>query len=349
VGGLLVALALGIVFFASDESDQVVPQVQSRDSITTPQNSSTKALSNPVEVPTKAFSLNDASNHSVKGQAKNELIIDIARVKPDGSALVAGHAGAGALVSVFEGKILLGKTTADTNGEWVVVLSKLLGPGQHLISIGATLKDGTTVMANTSIAVEIYDDHNTKPMVALLPESQTDIPVLLQSPDDYENTKDSHIPPGKLAVISPRSLSWQDKTLLTIAGQSRGGVRVLVSVNGKSFGDAFVTADSAWQVNGALEKGTRQYLIEFILVDSNGQAVATYTLPVDSGDLQKGLDGSQLVIVNKGDALWRIAYRTYGKGVRYVDIVRKNTGDIQNPDLIYPNQIFTMPKTTLND
>jgi len=50
------------------------------------------------------------------------------------------------------------------------------------------------------------------------------------------------------------------------------------------------------------------------------------------------------VIVNKGDALWRIAYRSFGKGVRYIDIVRKNTGDIDNPDLIYPNQIFALPK-----
>jgi nucleoid-associated protein YgaU len=63
-----------------------------------------------------------------------------------------------------------------------------------------------------------------------------------------------------------------------------------------------------------------------------------------SRDLQKGLDGSQLVVVNKGDALWRIAYRSFGEGVRYIDIVRKNTSDINNPDLIYPNQIFSLPK-----
>ena len=29
-------------------------------------------------------------------------------------------------------------------------------------------------------------------------------------------------------------------------------------------------------------------------------------LPVQAHDLEKGMDGSQLVIVNKGDALWRI-------------------------------------------
>ena len=52
--------------------------------------------------------------------------IEIARVKPDGAAVVAGSAAPGALISVFEDKILLGKTTADANGEWVVVLEKRL-------------------------------------------------------------------------------------------------------------------------------------------------------------------------------------------------------------------------------
>ena len=43
------------------------------------------------------------------------------------------------------------------------------------------------------------------------------------------------------------------------------------------------------------------------------------------------------------DALWRIAYSSYGEGVRFVDIVRRNAGAISDPDLIFPNQIFTIP------
>ena len=30
--------------------------------------------------------------------------------------------------------------------------------------------------------------------------------------------------------------------------------------------------------------------------------------------------------------------------MRYIDIVRRNIGDIDDPDLIYPNQIFALPK-----
>ena len=122
-------------------------------------------------------------------------------------------------------------------------------------------------------------------------------------------------------------------------------MRVTVSVNGTFFGEALVLADGSWQVSGEVDQNRNFYDFEFVLVDNAGQVAARYILPVQAHDLEKGMDGSQLVIVNKGDALWRIAYRSYGKGLRYVDIVRKNTGDIDNPDLIYPNQIFALPET----
>ena len=151
-------------------------------------------------------------------------------------------------------------------------------------------------------------------------------------------------PMGASAQIGPRSLVWQDETKLSIGGQSRGGVRVIVSANGTFFSDALVLADGGWQVTGKLDKNRNIHRFEFVLVDNAGQAMARHLLPVRTRDLQKGLDGSQLVVVNKGDALWRIAYRSFGKGVRYIDIVRKNTGDIDNPDLIYPKPDFCATK-----
>lgn len=343
VGGVLVALALGIVFFADDETAEIAPQTKSIEAIPSPP----KAVAPNAEIQLADQAQSEASsNLSVQPDADAGLSIDVARVKPDGSAVLAGTGPAGATITVFEDEILLGKTTASENGEWVVVLEKRLGPGQHLLSVGAELEDGSTIIAQFSIAVEIYEDQNTKPLVALLPENQSEIPKLLQSPDDAGDTKeDTTAPTTVLALIAPRGLIWQDNALLTVSGHSRGGVRVTVSDSGTNFGDALVLADGTWQVTGTVEKNRRQHVFEFVLVDNGGQAVASYILPVRPRDLQKGLDGSQLVIVNKGDALWRIAYRSYGRGVRYVDIVRKNTGDIRNPDLIYPNQIFALPKT----
>jgi nucleoid-associated protein YgaU len=50
-----------------------------------------------------------------------------------------------------------------------------------------------------------------------------------------------------------------------------------------------------------------------------------------------------MVVVQRGDALWRIAFSSYGEGIRFVDIVRRNAGAIGDPDLIFPNQIFAIP------
>ena len=80
-------------------------------------------------------------------------------------------------------------------------------------------------------------------------------------------------------------------------------------------------------------------------MNDRDKIIATYTLPLTSRDLAKGQNGTPLVVVNKGDALWRIAYRQFGDGIRYVDIVRRNQRDIVDPDLIYPNQIFAVPKS----
>lgn len=50
------------------------------------------------------------------------------------------------------------------------------------------------------------------------------------------------------------------------------------------------------------------------------------------------------IIVRRGDTLWQIAQRLYGNGAKYTQIFQNNRGQIRNPDLIYPNQRFSMPK-----
>jgi nucleoid-associated protein YgaU len=45
----------------------------------------------------------------------------------------------------------------------------------------------------------------------------------------------------------------------------------------------------------------------------------------------------------RGDSLWQISRRTYGRGDRYTVIYDANQTQIRNPDLIYPGQIFVLP------
>ena len=47
--------------------------------------------------------------------------------------------------------------------------------------------------------------------------------------------------------------------------------------------------------------------------------------------------------VQKGDSLWAIAAKYYGKGSEYTKIYNANTDKISNPNLIYPGQVLTLP------
>ena len=391
LGGVLVAIALSMVLLDDEGDQQVQPQ------------SPPIELSKPAA--DKAETLDSGKDSDTSLQPPNAtpaapLTIDLARVKPDGAAVFAGTAAPNAKIRIFEGDILLGETVANANGEWVIVLEKSLAAGQHLISVAMERSDGTTEMADRSLAVEIYQGTETKPLVALLPETETEVPVLIQSPDDVDTAKPaaaaseaivadaakpaaaaseaivaddaklaaaampeitraapakpqaksqivaSQIATSQIAALAPSAIVWRDASSILISGTSRGGIRVTVNDAKGQFGEALVLADGAWQVAGSLDMDIALNQLRFALFDDVNQIIARYDLPVKARDLAKGQDGSPLVVVNKGDMLWLIAYQQMGKGVRYVDIVRRNQQDITDPDLIYPKQIFAVPQSS---
>lgn len=47
--------------------------------------------------------------------------------------------------------------------------------------------------------------------------------------------------------------------------------------------------------------------------------------------------------VKSGDCLWNIAKKYYGNGAQYTKIYNANKGKIKNPNLIYPEQVLTIP------
>ncbi|MHA6685264.1 LysM peptidoglycan-binding domain-containing protein [Mesorhizobium sp. A556] len=49
------------------------------------------------------------------------------------------------------------------------------------------------------------------------------------------------------------------------------------------------------------------------------------------------------VIIRRGDSLWRISRRVYGRGIRYSTIYLANQKQISDPDMIWPGQVFTVP------
>ena len=64
---------------------------------------------------------------------------------------------------------------------------------------------------------------------------------------------------------------------------------------------------------------------------------------VTSAALQP-VDGA--VIIRRGDTLWQISRRVYGRGVRYSTIYLANQKQISDPNRIWPGQVFSVPVKT---
>ncbi|MHB2167943.1 LysM peptidoglycan-binding domain-containing protein [Alsobacter sp. R-9] len=76
---------------------------------------------------------------------------------------------------------------------------------------------------------------------------------------------------------------------------------------------------------------------------AQGQVAVAGGAPVAGSSADVLVPEIRSATVTRGDSLWRISKRVYGKGVRYTVIYEANQQQIRDPARIYPGQIFVLP------
>lgn len=111
-------------------------------------------------------------------------------------------------------------------------------------------------------------------------------------------------------------------------------------------GDQFVAVAPPTDAKGSVPSGTVQPSAEAQSADASSPVGGAGPKTI----VQPALTNSDdFVIIRRGDTLWQIARRVYGRGVRYTTIYLANTSQISDPDLILPGQIFDVPAKSLPD
>ncbi len=122
------------------------------------------------------------------GDAPTPPSFDLARIKPDGSAVIAGRAAPGADVTVRSDSIELGSETADGRGEWVLVPNQHIPAGDHEFWAVATLPDGRQVESEHSLVVSVPDldagEDAGSLLAVLVPRDGDGKSTVLQQPTD---------------------------------------------------------------------------------------------------------------------------------------------------------------------
>jgi nucleoid-associated protein YgaU len=77
---------------------------------------------------------------------------------------------------------------------------------------------------------------------------------------------------------------------------------------------------------------------------ADAQPAVPTLVAVSVGDPEAQRFASGKAIIRRGDNLWTIARRVYGEGIKYTTIYEANTGQIRDPNRIYPGQVFGLPE-----
>jgi nucleoid-associated protein YgaU len=78
---------------------------------------------------------------------------------------------------------------------------------------------------------------------------------------------------------------------------------------------------------------------------SLGNTIGVAEVDTSGLKVQQASVQSTMYTVQKGDTLWAIAEKHYGKGKgqKYTEIVKANTPPVKNPDLIQPGWVLRIP------
>jgi len=273
------------------------------------------------------------------------------RLLPNGDLLIAGTTAPNADVSLKRAEALLAEARAQSTGDFVL-LPPTLEPGDNdmvLIarSPAGEVRERVLIAVPASVAAAAAPKP-VEPAVTPAPAPEPPKPV-----------------PSDVAI---RSAEAGQRSAFQAAGSAPAGATVRLYLNDSFVADATASPEGAWSLRVERGMAPGHYELRADVVDQGGKVLARAAVPFDYPEgpaaaaepemaaapplaapapAKPGeavVPQIQSVRVVKGDSLWRISQRVLGDGQRYIQIYQANSGQIRNPNLIYPGQVLVTPQ-----
>nr|WP_247887096.1 LysM peptidoglycan-binding domain-containing protein [Azospirillum sp. SYSU D00513] len=147
--------------------------------------------------------------------------------------------------------------------------------------------------------------------------------------------------PGNGVMVE--TLDYDAAGRVALGGRAQAGSDVQLYLDNRLVGRAEADSQGRWQHSPERKIDPGVYTLRADQVTEKGKVTARVELPVQVADLPKSLPDGRKLVVQPGNSLWRIARTSYGDGLHYTLIYQANRGQIRDPNLIYPGQIFELP------
>jgi nucleoid-associated protein YgaU len=263
---------------------------------------------------------------------------DVVTVDPHGQAVLAGRAAPGDRVRVLDGDQVIGEVTADGRGEWVLVPDAPVAAGNRQLALEATGHDGGSPRRSADVvAMSVSPPPSGRgaqsALAILLPGDANRPARILQRPESGET-------PASLGIDT---VEYDAHDRFAVSGHADAGARVAVYAGERLLGKAVADPAGKWSL-GSLQRQANWNRLRLDQLAADGSIAFSIAVPLE-GATGTAAGGGDTYVVERGNSLWVIARRLYGRGTRYTEIYRANQDQIQDPDRIYPGQQFKLPKS----
>jgi len=333
-----------------------------------------KTPTGPPAAPTVQTATPAASASAPGGEAASEAAasplkpaFDAVNVEPTGEAVIAGRAEPNARVELRDAGKTVAEATADASGQFVII-PPTLAPGDHSLSLAA---DAGKAAPETSSAVAVSVPRPQAKVAAAAPAT-TAAPA--PSPPALAMRTLATPPPAAASRVAIQSVEADAAGGLVARGSAEPNATVRLYLNGADVADAKTQSDGRWSLtikHGMTPGGYVMRADEIKPGDPSvvasadtpfdypaagtpapAAAPATAPAPAEASAGQPNAPSSADAVVETvqtaqvvhGHTLWALSQNYYGDPTRYPVIYEANKSQIHNPNLIFPGQVFVVPK-----
>lgn len=275
----------------------------------------TKLLAAPAPEPPTAPNPPDSASAAGRPDAAAQLGIRTVELENATGFYVTGTAPAGTQLRVYLNDSHLTDLTSGKDGAWTLRIRKGLTGGRYIVRADALGPDGKRVIARVEVPFDVPTSvaqgapATTPPATARASAGGASLSAPTTSPSPAASSPGT--PPADQAAPPP-GIAARSEAPGAVASTTPDRPAAPTSSPGPDVGAPQATPPD----------------------DTNRTASGSDAV----------IESVETALVARGDNLWNISRVRLGQGVRYTRIYTANANQIRDPNLIYPGQVFVVPK-----
>ena len=274
-----------------------------------------------------------AKNYSIPAEDINaqkindiNLTFDVVRINKNGDVIIAGKTLPDTELYLFDGNDKLATLNSDSHGDWMWMSEDPLKPGIKRFNL------------KLSKNKENFSSQNN--VIILVEKNKPKFPKIIKFSSNDNAGINILTSEKKLNGLGLDTIEYYEDKKLKISGRATPNSKIELFLSDIVYEETFADLDGVWKI----ELNEIEFLKYELKIKThiNNEKIAIKTSILE--DFKSSLLIEKKIVVEDGNSLWRIAKRTLGGGIYYSEIYKNNIKKINNPDLIFPGQVFNIPK-----